>query len=388
MLSTEKPEESRMKRILNIVGARPQFIKYYPVSRAIGIENAGSGDGIKDILVHTGQHYDYSMSKVFFDEFGIREPDYHLEVGSGCHGLQTGQVMQRTEEVLQKETPDAVIVYGDTNSTLGGALAASKLHIPVVHVEAGLRSFNKNMPEEINRIMTDHVSTLLLCPSGTAISNLREEGFKNIVNNGDLIAEHYASFNADINHPSVINVGDVMFDVVLHASEIADKKSGVLERLGLTKKDYCLLTIHRAENTDRKEIFEEVVGFVNRVSEGRKVIFPMHPRTKGAYEKIVKKFSPNVTIVEPVGYFDILTLLKNTSLAMTDSGGMQKEAFWLGVPCITLREETEWVETVESGWNVLYKDYKGAHKPVNSAPHYGDGKTAERIVGLIKAIKK
>lgn len=376
-----------MMKIANIVGARPQFIKYFPVSDAIKSANINSEAFIKDILVHTGQHYDYTMSKVFFEDFGIREPDYHLEVGSGTHGVQTGQIIKKVEEVILKEKPEIILVYGDTNSTLGSAVAASKLHIPIVHVEAGLRSFNKYMPEELNRILTDHASTLLLCPSKTAVKHLRNEGFKNVLNSGELVPLNYSEFTSDLNNPAVINVGDVMYDVLLYAVEIAQEKSGILEQLNVSSGNYSLLTLHRAENTDNYNKFEEIISFVNETSLGETVIFPMHPRTKKAYEGTDKKFTDNIKIVDPVGYFDILMLLKNCSLVTTDSGGMQKEAYWLRVHCITMRDETEWVETVESGWNVLYKDYGGSHKAldVDGIP-YGDGKTAERVVNLLKNI--
>jgi UDP-N-acetylglucosamine 2-epimerase len=382
-----------MIKIVNIVGARPQFIKYFPVSKAFEAANGQTGSMIKDILVHTGQHYDYAMSKVFFDEFGIKEPDYHLGVGSGSHGEQTGQVIQKVEEVILKEKPDIVLVYGDTNSTLGGAVAASKLHVPVAHVEAGLRSFNKYMPEEINRILTDNISALLFCPSKTAVNNLMHEGFKNVFNDGALIPLDYffqsePVIRADKNKPAVINVGDVMYDVLLFAIEIAKGKSRILEQLHLDPGDYCLLTIHRAENTDDQVRFEDIISFVNDISSDKRVIFPVHPRTKKVYETAKKKFADNINIIAPVGYFDILILLKNCALAMTDSGGMQKEAYWLKTPCITLRDETEWVETLESGWNVLGKDYKDSHKTSDmKGLCYGDGKAAERIVGsLIRTI--
>jgi len=371
-----------MMKIINIVGARPQFIKYFPVSRAIASANKNVSNGIKDVLVHTGQHYDYAMSKVFFDEFGIGEPDYHLNVGSGTHGIQTGQIVQRVEEVLQKESSDAVIVYGDTNSTLGGALAATKMHIPVAHVEAGLRSFNRYMPEEINRILTDHVSSLLLCPSRTAVNNLGKEGFNNILNDGELISRDGMKMNIDVNNPVVINVGDVMFDVVLHAVEIADRKSNIIEKLGLKGKDYCLLTLHRAENTDCKKAFENIVDFLNDTIGNRECIFPMHPRAKRIYYDIDRKLRSNVSIIEPLGYFDLLKALKNSSIVFTDSGGLQKEAYWMKVPCVTLRIETEWIETVKSGWNVLYKNYTGSHVLSGRESCYGDGKTAERIIDI------
>ena len=369
-------------KIANIVGARPQFIKYFPVSEAIKHFRNTSGMVVQDVLIHTGQHYDYSMSKIFFDEFGIREPDYHLGAGSGSHGEQTGLILQRVEDVLLKEKPDIVVVYGDTNSTLGGALAASKLHIPVAHVEAGLRSYNKHMPEEINRVLTDHCSSLLLCPTKNAVENLRKEGFGNILNNGKLV-DNYSHLTSHVSHPVVINVGDAMYDVLLTALEIAAKKSKILECLNLHEKGYYTLTIHRAENTDNQESFERIINFVNDASAGNPVIFPAHPRTKKIFGVIGKKFAGNIKIIEPLGYFDMVWLLKNSALALTDSGGLQKEAYWLKVPCITLRDETEWIETVQSGWNILYKDYKESHSPKYDDNYYGDGKSAERIVNVL-----
>jgi UDP-N-acetylglucosamine 2-epimerase len=369
-------------KIVNIVGARPQFIKYHPISEVI----EGSGGLAKDVLVHTGQHYDYSMSKVFFDEFGIGEPDYHLGVGSGSHGKQTGQILQKVEEVLEKEKPDTVLVYGDTNSTIGGALAASKLHIPVVHVESGLRSYNKLMPEEINRILTDHVSTVLLCPSRTAVRNLENEGFSNVVNSGELIPLDYSwpGEKVDNNNPAIINTGDVMYDALIHAVKVAEERSRILEQLELSAGDYFLVTVHRAESTDSSERFKEIIDFISDVSGDRPTVLPMHPRTRKVYDEIGKAFADNVRIIEPLGYFDILTLLKNSALVMTDSGGMQKEACWLKVPCITLRDETEWTETVESGWNVLYREYKGSHSPQDeSSTFYGDGKSSQRILNSL-----
>ncbi len=377
-------------KIIHVVGARPQFIKYLTVSRAIEAFNKES-ECIIDILVHTGQHYDYEMSDVFFEEFGMRNPDYSLNVGSSTHGKQTAQIIQEVEEVLLKEKPEAVMVYGDTNSTLGGALAAAKIHIPVAHVEAGLRSFNKHMPEELNRLLTDHSSTILFCPSNVAIENLANEGFGNIYNNGVLVSpdcisgvNNVSSFKASKSNPFVINVGDVMYDVLLNSVEIADKKSNILNELQLTEKEYYLLTLHRAENTDREEVFEQIVMFVNKVSKGKTVIFPMHPRTRKTYGNVAVKFNDSVKIVEPQGYYDMIELLRNCLKIMTDSGGMQKEAFWLKVPCITLREQTEWVETVLSGWNILYEDYEGSHKPLNKYELcYGDGKAADRITNLV-----
>lgn len=377
----------RIMKIANIVGARPQFIKYFPVSEAIKNFKNTSGVVVQDILIHTGQHYDYSMSKIFFDEFGIREPHYHLGVGSCTHGAQTGQILQKVEDVLIKEKPDVVVVYGDTNTTLGGALAASKLHIPIVHVEAGLRSYNKYMPEEINRVLTDHISSILICPTEAAVGNLRREGFTNILNDGKL----YDAFDGrchkatdDITNSLVINVGDVMYDVLLYAVEIATRRSKIMEQLQVSSKDYCLLTIHRAENTDDQERLKEVINFVNDVSAGTRIIFPVHPRAKKAFETMKIRFRDDVSSIEPLGYFDMVMLLKNSKCVLTDSGGLQKEAYWLKVPCITLRNETEWVETTRSGWNVLYKDYKGQHDlSGNDGRYYGDGKAAEKIIHVL-----
>ncbi len=346
-----------------------------------------SGKGIKDILIHTGQHYDYTMSKIFFDELGIKEPDYHLGIGSGSHGEQTGLALQRVENVLLKEKPDMVIVYGDTNSTLSGALAASKLHIPLAHVEAGLRSYNKYMPEEINRVLTDHMSSVLLCPTEVAVKNLQKEDFTNIINDGSLYKVSNQRHNIVLNNasdPSVINIGDVMYDVVQYAIGIAMTRSKIMEQLQINPNDYCLLTLHRAENIDNRESLEGIIAFVNNASAGKTVIFPMHPRAKEAFGSSHKKFSKNVTIIDPVGYFDMLILLKNCELAFTDSGGLQKEAYWLKAPCITLRNETEWVETIQSGWNILYKEYNGQHSiSNNNDKYYGDGKAAERIINVI-----
>lgn len=389
-------------KITNIIGARPQFIKYSPISKAIEEFNKlidssvpfklNIPQRIDDILIHTGQHYDYAMSEIFFNELSIKEPNYHLGVGSASHGAQTGTILQKVEEVLLEEKPDVVLVYGDTNSTLGGALAAVKLRIPVVHVEAGLRSFNKHMPEEINRVLTDHSSSILLCPTETAIKNLQIEGFCNVINNGKLIDNSFdispltsriSNFISYVSYPLIINVGDVMFDVMLHALKIAEKKSQILEKLNLKKKEYYLLTLHRAENTDNASKLNEIIDFVNNMSVGKRVIFPMHPRTKKVYSNSDRNFSHNIEIIEPLGYFDILAVLKNCELLMTDSGGMQKEAYWLKIPCITLRNETEWVETVESGWNVLYKDYKANYSPKDNGNCYGDGNSADKIINVL-----
>lgn len=372
-------------KIINIVGARPQFIKYFPVSAAIRQINSQKAV-IEDILIHTGQHYDYNMSKIFFDELGIKEPDYHLGVGSGGHGEQTALILERIEKIYLKERPDRVIVYGDTNSTIGSALASVKLHIPVAHIEAGLRSFNKQMPEEINRVLTDHSSSVLLCPTEVAVKNLQAEGFRLILNDGKLVDNGFscASFSMDPSNPLVVNVGDVMYDALLYSLKIAEKKSDILKKLAITSGTYCFLTIHRAENTDDPDRFRELIEVVNSASRGRTTLFPVHPRTRKTCEKYDIKFADNVRIIDPVGYFDLLALVKSSELVMTDSGGLQKEAYWLKVPCITLRQETEWVETLHSGWNVLYRDYRGIHQPSESEGHmYGDGTAAEKIINIL-----
>ena len=366
-------------RLLHIIGARPQFIKYFPIQQAM--DQAGKKmTSFTSVLVHTGQHYDYRMSQVFFDELGIRQPDYHLEAGSGNHGQQTALVLQRTEEVLLKEKPDIVVVYGDTNSTLGGALAAAKLHIPVAHVEAGLRSFNKRMPEEVNRVLTDHISTYLFCPSVTSVKNLQHEGFNTASQCDNSIS---CQKNADMNNPFIFQTGDVMFDLILHALEIAGQKSNILNHLNLQPKQYNLLTLHRAENTDDPDRLDAVINFVNGISPTIPVIFPIHPRMAKAYAGSKNKLSSNIRVVEPLGYFDLLMALKNARNLLTDSGGMQKEAYWLQVPCVTLRDQTEWVETVQTGWNILWHHYHGEHQPSGKTDAYGNGRAAEIIINIL-----
>ncbi len=350
--------------ILTVVGARPQFIKAAPVSKAI------SAAGHWEFLAHTGQHYDYGMSQVFFDELGLPQPAVNLEIGSGSHGWQTGQMLIRLEELIQRERPDWVLVYGDTNSTLAGALAAVKLRTPVAHVEAGLRSFNRAMPEEHNRVLTDHCADLLLCPTQTAVELLRREG----VTNG------------------VHLTGDVMYDAALQFSALAEKRSTILTDLKLARGNYLLATVHRPYNTDEPENLRNLLEAFACLDEP--VVFPVHPRTRKKIAELDLPLAtcPLLRMIEPVGYLDMLMLERNARMILTDSGGIQKEAFFFAVPCVTLRPETEWVETVESGWNVLahadkemilaaVKDHAwptGAPPPV-----FGDGHTSERIVALL-----
>jgi UDP-GlcNAc3NAcA epimerase len=351
-------------KIVTVLGARPQFIKAAPVSRVLRQRHT-------ELIIHTGQHYDANMSDIFFEELNIPKPDYHLGVGSGSHGKQTGEMLIKIEEVVLKEKPDYVLVYGDTNSTLAGALVAAKLHIPVIHVEAGLRSFNKKMPEEINRIMTDHVSEFLFCPTDTAVENLKKE---NITRN-------------------VINVGDVMYDAVLYNQELAQQKSTILADLGLQPKQYHLITIHRAENTDDIDNMKNILEAFSQIDEMK--VWPIHPRTKHKLAEygLDAASIPNLKIIEPVGYLDMLTLESNAKKIITDSGGVQKEAYFMKVPCVTVREQTEWVETLESEANILVgtdvqKIVEAVKKDVNPvyANVFGDGKAAEKIVAAIEQV--
>jgi len=311
-------------KIVSIVGARPQFIKCAPVSRELRKEH-------DEVLVHTGQHYDHGMSEVFFEELAIPKPDYNLNIGSGTHGRQTGAMLGAIEDVLEKENPDVVLVYGDTNSTLAGALAAAKLHIPVAHVEAGLRSFDRRMPEEVNRVLTDHASDMLFCPTETAVRNLAAEG----VTEG------------------VFLVGDVMCDAMEYNRTVAEERSRVLEEVGVRPGEYLVVTVHRPSNTDSRENMAAILGALGEA--GRPVVFPVHPRTRKYLSDygLLAEMLENIRIIEPLGYLDMLHLMAHAEKILTDSGGVQKEAYMLGIPCITLRENTEWVETVEAGWNVL-----------------------------------
>jgi UDP-N-acetylglucosamine 2-epimerase len=386
-------------KFVDIVGARPQFIKLAPILLAVQRHNQDHPNNhVQEVLIHTGQHYDYEMSQVFFDNFGLKSPDYHLGVGSGTHAYQTAEVLKKIEEVLLKEKPDIVMVYGDTNSTLSGALAAAKLHIPVAHVEAGLRSFNRRMPEEINRVLTDHVSSLLFCPTETAVTNLRKEGFSRMLDGGNLVSSKplNCSFCDDyINNPFVVNIGDVMYDSVLQYSELAGRSSGILEDLGLSAKSYVLATVHRAENTDNPERLRDIfLGLAKVAACGIPVIVPLHPRTRKALSGLSQDaLGSSLKIIDPVSYLDMILLEKNARVILTDSGGVQKEAFFFKVPCVTLRGETEWVETVETGWNVLVGcDPEGiaraalnSNKGAEGIWPYGDGRTAAKIIEILSS---
>lgn len=349
-------------KIVTIIGARPQFVKAAALSRVLRKEHI-------EILVHTGQHYDSAMSDIFFEELDIPRPDKYLNIGSGPHGAQTGAMLTAIEEVLQSEAPDWVLVYGDTNSTLAGALAAAKLLIPIVHVEAGLRSFNRTMPEEINRVMTDHLATILLCPSVIAVQHLAAEGITR----------------------GVHLVGDVMADVLQIAVERAAHHSTILQRLDLSPKRFLLTTLHRPQNTDDRAALQSIFDALAHVDET--VVIPLHPRTK----KMLRVFNidlnyPNLKLIDPVGYLDMVTLTQAARIILTDSGGLQKEAHWLNVPCITLREETEWIETVEIGCNVLVgsdttRILQSIHNPPRCTGHEklygGDGQTGMRCLQVL-----
>ncbi|KAA9041480.1 UDP-N-acetylglucosamine 2-epimerase (non-hydrolyzing) [Ginsengibacter hankyongi] len=352
-------------KILTIIGARPQFIKAAIVSHRIKEDSTG----IQEIILHTGQHYDSNMSQVFFEQMDLPKPHYNLEIGNLSHGAMTGRMLESIEEIIKKTMPQYVMVYGDTNSTLAGALAASKLHIPVIHVESGLRSFNMEMPEEINRILTDQISNVLFCPTDQAISNLKNEGFENK------------------NWIKIIKNGDVMFDASIYFADYALPPS-----FNVPSK-FVLATLHRAENTDDKNRLKEIVEAFNEINTQIPVIIPLHPRTK----KLLDEFQIPVHFFtcEPLGYFQMLYMLKNASLVMTDSGGLQKEAFFFQKPCVTLRDQTEWVELIDSGYNILAKaaredilfKYSTMINKKFYFSHdslYGDGKASEVIVNFLK----
>lgn len=346
-------------KVAAVVGARPQFVKAVCLSRALRARH-------REVLIHTGQHYDPDMSDIFFNQLDLPEPDYHLGAGSGTHARQTARMLEGIEDVLLREHPDIVVVYGDTNSTVAAALAAAKLHIPVAHVEAGLRSFNRRMPEEINRVVTDHLSDLLFCPTKQAASQLRREGIRR----------------------RVYHVGDIMYDAVLAFRDAALRRSDALDRLGLKPGRYVAATVHRAENTDSKERLEAIFGALAQLDVP--VVLPLHPRTAGylnrwGLEPLVRA-APFV-VSAPLPYLDMLCLVHHAKAVLTDSGGLQKEAYMLKTPCLTLRGETEWTETVEAGWNrlvspdtaAIVESYRSLSVPGDSPPIFGNGNTAELI---------
>lgn len=341
-----------MKKIVTIVGARPQFVKAAILRRLFD-----SSPNFIEILVHTGQHYDEKMSDIFFQELEIKAPEYHFDINGKSHGAMTGEMLTAIERVLLKEKPDACLVYGDTNSTLAGSLAAAKLHIPVIHVEAGLRSFNKRMPEEVNRILTDHISDFLFCSTYAGVEILKQENITK----------------------GVHHVGDIMYDAVLHMKQkISDVTS--VQGVDLTDRPIAACTIHRAENTSEKAILSEVMDYINTFSSEYKIILPVHPRTRAAMDKFNLSFG-NIHTINPVGYLEMQTLLNASKCVFTDSGGLQKEAYFHDVPCVTLRDETEWVELVANGWNRLWRT-KGytERKPI---PEYGTGKSGEEILKIL-----
>lgn len=360
-----------MIRIITIVGARPQFVKAAMLSRAISMRNK-EGMSFEEKLIHTGQHYDENMSRVFFHEMGILKPTWQLHCGNHTHGAMTGQMLMDIEKILIDNQPDYVLVYGDTNSTLAGALAASKRHIPVVHVEAGLRSFNKAMPEEINRILTDHVSSILCCPTQTAVQNLHKENITK----------------------GVYHVGDIMYDAALLFGKEAEQRSTILQTLGLSPKEFLLCTVHRAENTDSQERLCQIAQAWTEIAASERIVIPLHPRTRIYLEKYnllaTLQQQPNILFTAPLGFLDMVMLERNARIILTDSGGIQKEAYFHKTPCITLREETEWTETIESGWNQLAgfhaKDIIKCLSTSNDRKEiqeYGDGNTAQKILDLL-----
>lgn len=351
-------------KVLTIIGARPQFIKAAAVSRQL------RSCKLQEVLVHTGQHYDTNMSDVFFEELEIPKPDYNLGIHAGSHGAQTGRMLEEIEKVLLQECPDWVLVYGDTNSTLAGALAAAKLHIPIAHIEAGLRSLNRRMPEEINRVLTDHVSDLLFVPTKSAVVNLQNEGLL---------------------EQKIRLVGDVMYDAALFYGEKAERKSRILADLDLGPASYVLATVHRAENTDDPQRLTAIFEGLCEITNSEKVVFPLHPRTRKALENLglLEKVRDRLTLIDPVGYLDMVMLEKNARVIATDSGGIQKEAFFYRVPCVTLRNETEWVELVELGWNRIVSPssasnissaiFRATIGPAVDESPYGQGNSSKMI---------
>lgn len=340
-----------MRTIVTVVGARPQFIKAAPVSRALSAHGS-----FTEMIVHTGQHFDPEMSEVFFADLEMAPAARNLGVAGGSHAEMTGRMLTRLEDVILEEQPDAVVVYGDTNSTLAGALAAAKLHVPVAHVEAGLRSFNRGMPEEINRVVADHVSDVLFAPTTVAVDNLRREG----------LGER------------TVRVGDVMYDAAVQAGDRARLSSAVLDRLGLADGEYAVATVHRAENTDDPKALARVLAYLD--AQVQPVVLPLHPRTRQAAEAAGLSFG-SVRCIGPLGYLDMTRLVQGAAVVLTDSGGLQKEAYFHRVPCVTMRSETEWVETVEAGWNRLWT--VDEYAPRRDIEEYGDGHAAEAVVAAL-----
>jgi UDP-GlcNAc3NAcA epimerase len=380
------PQTMKMIKIVTIIGARPQIIKAAALSRAIAKRNTE----IKEKLVHTGQHYDENMSAIFFDELGIPKPDYNLNAGSGSPGVQTAKMISGIEEILLNEKPNCLVVYGDTNSTLAGAVAASKINIPVVHIEAGLRSFNKLMPEEINRISCDHVSTLMFTPTDSGINNLSKEGFN-------------TSFSGkySIDQPGIFKCGDIMYDNSLYFSKLSEEKTDIIERLNLKNK-FVLATIHRNTNTDEPKNLNALFSALNNIAvkHGIDIVLPLHPRTSKLLETVLKpellneiKNNNRFKITSPVSFLEMIALEKNAEIIMTDSGGVQKEAYFFNKCCVILREETEWIELTESGYAILTgaeenKIITAFEKLINNKPakhpdFYGDGKAAEFMLNKI-----
>lgn len=344
-------------KVISIVGARPQLIKAATLSRALSQSST-----VQEIILHTGQHYDDQMSAVFFEELELRFPKYNLQIRSNRHGEMTGRMIQAIEEIFINEKPHGVIIYGDTNSTLAGAIAASKLHIPLIHVEAGLRSYNSKMPEEINRKLSDHLSNLLLCPTQQAVKNLSQEGIQE----------------------GVYHVGDVMYDATLYASQKIKHHKKILDSFGIEPSKYILTTLHRAENTDNTEKMTSLFDYIDDLAhqENLCAILPVHPRIKTKWQNLKDNYK-NIIYCDPLGYFDIQTLLHYAKCIMTDSGGLQKEAYFHRVPCVTLRNETEWVETIEAGWNRLWQ-VPGYSVPLQEITDYGTGDSAYKIKELIE----
>ena len=358
-------------KLITIVGARPQFIKAAPVSRAIDEYNAivSRQDRINEIIIHTGQHFDKNMSDVFFEQLGVPQPKYNFGIRAVFHGAMTGRMLEQTETVLMDEKPDMVIVYGDTNSTLAGALAASKLNIPVAHIEAGLRSFNRQMPEEINRVLTDHISYILFCPTCKAVKHLENEGITK----------------------RVFHVGDVMYDAALMAAKLTEHTSSVLTKLGLERDNYFLATVHRAENTDNQDRLYSILRALSVLNKKKQVVLPLHPRTADRISAFgLDDIAGKLNLIEPVSFLDMVCLEKNACIILTDSGGVQKEAYFHSVPCITLRNETEWTETVDAGWNTIagagFNKILTAAESVSAGTDiadYGNGNAAKEILKLI-----